>query len=286
MKKLPFFLLLCWLPAIVAAQHARITVITSQDFDAGVECDRQRFKVAYRMRALCDTLSQSPIEELMMLEVGRERSLFYSYNSWVVDSVLIADLRSGASQVAMQEHMQQMTLGQFTWKVYKHFPERGTATVLDGIGTGRYRCEDREMQPAWELTADTARVLGYACRGAAARFKGRTWRVWYTDEIPVPEGPWKLAGLPGLILRAEDEAGHFSFEATGIMHADSGEPILFKGDKFEPVTRRDLNKLYERFYADPIGFVSNDPNISVSVKDKQGRPVRHPRSVPYNLIER
>src|SRR3712207_8163725 len=47
-------------------------------------------------------------------------------------------------------------------------------------------------------------------------FRGRTWRVWFALDIPFPDGPWKLCGLPGLILKAEDSKGHFSFDCVGI----------------------------------------------------------------------
>lgn len=287
MKILQLFLLfLCLWPSGAAAQHAQISVKTPRDLEPGVACDRRRFKAAYRLRAVIDTVAQTCIEEPMMLEVGYERSLFYSYRAWVCDSVYMADVRGGASMAAIQEHFRQMTPGRFSWKVYKNYPEAGVATVLDAVGLGRYRCEDREMTPVWELTTDTATVMGYACQGAVTRFKGRTWYAWYTTEVPASEGPWKLCGLPGLILRAVDGAGHFEFEATGLMHSDSGQPILFTGERFEPVTRRNLDRLYERLYADPVGFLNSDPGVTVNVTDPEGNPIRNPRAVPYNLIER
>ena len=40
-------------------------------------------------------------------------------------------------------------------------------------------------------------------------FRGVEWRVWYTDEIPSSAGPWRLRGLPGLIIKADSEAHTF-----------------------------------------------------------------------------
>ena len=36
------------------------------------------------------------------------------------------------------------------------------------------------------------------------------WTVCYTEEIPSSAGPWRLRGLPGLIVEAKNEAHTFS----------------------------------------------------------------------------
>jgi GLPGLI family protein len=46
-------------------------------------------------------------------------------------------------------------------------------------------------------------ILKYECNEASMNFRGREYRVWYTSQIPLSEGPWKLSGLPGMILRVE-----------------------------------------------------------------------------------
>ncbi|WP_373763357.1 GLPGLI family protein [Porphyromonas loveana] len=64
-------------------------------------------------------------------------------------------------------------------------------------------------------------ICGYSCRKATGEFGGRKWTVWYTTDIPVSSGPWKLGDLPGLILRASDATGEHSFEAVSIRNAKS-----------------------------------------------------------------
>lgn len=51
---------------------------------------------------------------------------------------------------------------------------------------------------------------------ATAKFRGRKYKVWFTTEIPSNLFPWKLKGLPGAILKFEDDEGLFSGEATAV----------------------------------------------------------------------
>lgn len=54
-------------------------------------------------------------------------------------------------------------------------------------------------------------ILGYNCIKAIGEFRGRLYTVWFTKEIPVPFGPWKLNGLPGLILGVKDNLNQVEF---------------------------------------------------------------------------
>lgn len=56
----------------------------------------------------------------------------------------------------------------------------------------------------WKLVNETKKIGKFLCKKAVANFRGRDYTAWYTKEIPVPYGPWKLHGLPGLILEAYD----------------------------------------------------------------------------------
>ena len=69
---------------------------------------------------------------------------------------------------------------------------------------------------SWKLTTEKNIILGYQCKLAYSDYRGRKYKVWYTTEIPIIFGPWKLGNLPGLILKAEID-NKFSFEAKRIV---------------------------------------------------------------------
>ena len=57
---------------------------------------------------------------------------------------------------------------------------------------------------SWKFEKETKKIGTYTCYKAIAPFRGREYTVWYTPEIPIPYGPWKFNGLPGLVLEAYD----------------------------------------------------------------------------------
>lgn len=67
----------------------------------------------------------------------------------------------------------------------------------------QYVAEKRVAQN-WKLQKETKKIGNFDCHKATTKFHGRDYTAWYTTEIPLPYGPWKLQGLPGLILEAYD----------------------------------------------------------------------------------
>ncbi|MBL7472907.1 GLPGLI family protein [Robertkochia sediminum] len=57
----------------------------------------------------------------------------------------------------------------------------------------------------WKISQETKKIGALDCIKATGSFRGREYTAWFSPEIPVPFGPWKLYGLPGLILEAYDK---------------------------------------------------------------------------------
>jgi GLPGLI family protein len=74
-----------------------------------------------------------------------------------------------------------------------------------------YLITDTTNRINWTISADTKMIGEKNCRKGTGMFRGRTYTAWFTPEIPVPAGPWKLGGLPGLILEAYDDANEVKF---------------------------------------------------------------------------
>ena len=86
----------------------------------------------------------------------------------------------------------------------------------DKVGTERFCYEEDIPQLNWAVSDSTKTILGYECFLASVDYHGRKWFVWFSPEIPVFAGPWKLQGVPGLIFEATTEDGLYRFVADGI----------------------------------------------------------------------
>ena len=82
---------------------------------------------------------------------------------------------------------------------------------------------------------------------AETDYHGRHWTVWFTPEIPHQDGPWKLCGLPGLILEATDSTDQHSFIATGVENSNQEIYPIYEPRKYDKMKRIDMLKTYSDY---------------------------------------
>lgn len=100
----------------------------------------------------------------------------------------------------------------------------------------------------WSIVEDSTKTIkGYECIMAKSDYHGRTWTVWFTPEIPLPEGPWKLRGLPGLILSA-DGGNDFRMEATEIGRVNREVPDVYSKNDYAKGERRKILANNEHYF--------------------------------------
>jgi GLPGLI family protein len=135
---------------------------------------------------------------------------------------------------------------------------------------------------SWELLPETKNINSYKCQKARGNFRGRAYTVWFTNDIPVSMGPWKLNGLPGLILEATDSLNQFQFFAEKIelqMEINKLETNGFFNQTYiTPIEeRKELLSLMESIYKEisskidtslPRGVVSTSRSTSAKIIDE------------------
>ena len=128
-------------------------------------------------------------------------------------------------------------------EIYRNLEQGKFTTYSTVVGTHYLKTEDVVI-PEWTMYEDsTITVLGMECKKATTNFRGRYWEVWYAEELPISQGPWKLCGLPGMILKANCPK-FMLIEATGIKNKNL-EPVTFYNYlnyKYAPIDRMEYLK--------------------------------------------
>ncbi len=64
--------------------------------------------------------------------------------------------------------------------------------------------KDTLVKINWKITNKEKKIGNFNCTKATCHYSGRDYTAWFAKELPMPFGPWKLQGLPGIILEAYD----------------------------------------------------------------------------------
>lgn len=157
-------------------------------------------------------------------------------------------------------------------------PYDASLTVYEKFGEDLGYYSEPLSEQQWIVVEDsTATILGYECILAESDYHGRHWRAWFTPEIPMSFGPWKLHDLPGLILKAEADGG-FSFIATGIENSDRLITPMYLKEDYAKVNRKDALKNAE-YYVNNLEAIMNAQGQSVKIYtlDENGNKVEVPK---------
>lgn len=136
------------------------------------------------------------------------KSSVFTSNKGKKDVIMQKDEASGQMDMWVED--------EFGNVVYKNFIEK-SMFVREIVWQQPYVSQEPTL-PKFNWTIDTTqkKIGKFLCRKATTNFRGRTFTVWFTPEIPISDGPWKFWGLPGLILEAKDDKGEYSFTVESI----------------------------------------------------------------------
>jgi GLPGLI family protein len=95
----------------------------------------------------------------------------------------------------------------------------------------------------WQLCDEERQILGYNCQIAKTLFRGRNYIVWFTTELPFKAAPWKIHGLPGVVLQVMTEDDFLHIKARTIRIQEASEIINpYRKEKY--MTWEEFKKIY------------------------------------------
>ena len=120
--------------------------------------------------------------------------------------------------------------------------------LIEDHGKKVFHVEDSFLEKKWVITNDKKDIQGYQTYKATIHLRGTDWEVWYAPDLPYSYGPWKLNGLPGLILEAKTLDGFFTFKASSIEY-DTSKKIHVPYDKiYKKITFKEYLEYQDTLY--------------------------------------
>lgn len=260
----------------------------SRIIERATPVDTARYKVTYSLKYKFHPDQRDAYNDTRIVQIGKHSVKDYSDIVNYFDSLATEQIRRGAESYS--------NVSGNPWPLEIIRPIRGNKADL------KYRLSisaffvypDSVPSLEWNFSdEETDSIMGYDCRKATVEFAGRNYTAWFTPEIPLPFGPYKFGGLPGLILKLEDDERQFVWEAVGFERDNA--PIMeytYQDGNDKRCTASDVEKTLIRYFKSPVGFMISEMGGNgsrIHIVGKDGKVMNNAdasqMSIPYKPLE-
>lgn len=232
--------------------------------------DTSLYRAIYDFEYVTDSIQNIRRNDCLYLDLNINQSLCYSKNTYQYDSLMSTPTGSKIWEELFNKAIDQegykatsFPKKRTKFKILKDWV-KGIARIQDEINLDKYEYEDSLNQIHWNICDSISSIAGYEVSLAIGYFHGRTWKVWFTTELPWQDGPWMLAGLPGLIIKASDTSNLYSFNLTGFRKCETF-PYYWDNDT-KKTNRKDFLKNKYKSSINSINMFNTELGTSVSNK--------------------
>src|SRR6201996_3823095 len=181
--------------------------------------DTAQVLVPYKFTYVRDTNNRaSASTENMVLFVGKNASSYKSYDRQLQNELFRRQMQEAITNspdgnVRLDRHITGSGTEYYQFIGNKKLVRR-EATMMDS-----YIIDDALPVINWHISSEKANFAELHCQKATCHFKGRDYTAWFCPDLPVHVGPWKLNGLPGVIVDARDAKNEVVFQFDGVEKA-------------------------------------------------------------------
>lgn len=161
--------------------------------------------------------------DYMVLWTGDNYSVFESYYGYQLDSVqtVTTSKSNNPKDVnldALIRSVSSMKKPSYKYRIHKSWKDE-QITFYQNLFFDNYVYSQPLKMNGWKIENEFKDVLGFKCQKASIAHAGRNFIAWFTEDIPLSDGPYVFNGLPGLIMEVKDIQNHYSFELVGIQNS-------------------------------------------------------------------
>ena len=113
--------------------------------------ERAEMECLYRLSFLKDTTNTVTTDDLMVLRLNKEKSLFYSYNSYTLDSLLCSDQGSAAQMDILANGSGKYGKRIVSYNILKNF-RNNQIDYTDNVGGEHYRYQEELPNFNWVIS--------------------------------------------------------------------------------------------------------------------------------------
>lgn len=213
-----------------------------------------KYKITYELTyALDSTKLDSEKKDVMILLIGDDYSAFSSRAKFFRGEIIVEGNSASTSKAAKTD---------FPYTIIKN-PENNELFYTMQIAEDFFYYNQKLDLFNWKLTDETRKIDDFNVQKATTTYAGREYIAWFTQDVPVSDGPFKFNGLPGLILEIADSQNHYSFKFASLEKLEPKQPFRIKLKNYIETTKEDMFKTRYRYRRDPFTYVNN-PNITIS----------------------
>lgn len=99
--------------------------------------------------------------------------------------------------------------------------EEKTFENVHAFNGEKFIIEESLPEIKWEINNEVTVVNSMECSQATTEFAGRKYNVWFTSEIPISFGIFRLHNLPGAIIKLEDSTNEVIAVLNKIEYIDN-----------------------------------------------------------------
>lgn len=220
------------------------------------------------------------ISENYILMLGKTTSLYKSLDREIQDSMIYANFRR--TKFISPQSGQRFNDEQ----IFFNYKQNKTFTTTNST-VGKYYVERAFKSIAWKILPETKTINNLNCQKAEGDFHGRNFTVWFSTDLPFKAGPWKLIGLPGLIIEAIDNSNRIKFSLTSFQFITKPSEITFFNQKYEEITWDNYVKIAKSIEDDPKGYIKKRTGMTFTTSSNEPlshfNPMRPKKSINFPL---
>ncbi len=191
--------------------------------------DSYNYKFIYEYQFQVDSTDiHSLKQENMILILNKEKSYFYSSSRFSITDLVKNNPNLNLSELMLLR--KKLPKNKIKTEIEKDLRNL-KLSYFEKISSYIYTFKEKLIDFNWQIKAKEKVINGILCKKATTTFAGRNYIAWFTNEIPISNGPYKFGGLPGFIIEISDSKNHHHF----VLKSFKKEKGLFPVYKKKPI---------------------------------------------------